>query len=62
MNHLWRAVSVFLSAGIGGLMCYFGVVLAAGLSVTWRGLLGAPIAAFGFVWLVFKATEVPEGR
>ena len=59
MKHLWRAVGVFLSAGVGGLLCYFGVVLAAGLAVTWRGMLGAVIAAFGFVWLVSKATERP---
>lgn len=55
-------MGVFFSAGIGGLICYFGVALAAGLSVTWRGILGAAIAAFGFVWLVSKATEKPADR
>lgn len=60
MRYLWRAIGVFVSAGIGGLFCYFGIALCAGLAVTWQGLLGAVLAAFGFVWLVSKATEKPE--
>lgn len=60
MRYLWRAIGVFVSAGIGGLFCYFGIALCAGLSVTWQGLLGAVLAAFGFVWLVSKATEKPD--
>ena len=60
MRYLWRAIGVFVSAGIGGLFCYFGIALCAGLSVTWQGLLGAALAAFGFVWLVSKATEKPS--